>query len=96
MRSSCFNCGQGLPMDRYAIGVCQRCETTNNEAQQHHAAENPGASQSDILYAGRMAMQQHAIRPGSNYVDPRQFSADRRAGGGVDTRHRDERGNPTT
>jgi len=102
MRSSCLTCGQALPMDRYAIEVCQRCETTNLEAQQHFAAEHQKElaegtlGQSDILYAGRMAQAQHAIRPGSNYVDPRTFSASRRAGGGVDTRHRDERGNPTT
>jgi len=78
MRSTCSTCGQGLPMDRYVVETCQRCETTDIEAQQHHAAEHPGCPESDILYAGRMAKQQHAIRPSSNYVDPRAFSAARR------------------
>jgi hypothetical protein len=87
-------------MDRYAIEKCQRCETTNHEAQHHFTAEHSKEltegtlTQSDVLYAGRMAESQHAIRPGSNYVNPRDFSASRRRQGAVDNRLPGDRGNP--
>jgi hypothetical protein len=96
LTSSCANCGQAKATANYADPYCPRCTQADNEAQQGFAAENPTASLSDILYVGRMARQQFAIRPGSNYINPRDFSASRRAGGGVDNRLPGDRGNPTT
>ena len=84
MKSSCTNCGQPKPMSEWVQENCGRCTTANHEGQQHFAAEHEKEiaegkiSHSDILYAGRMAMGQYTIRPGSNYVDPRTFSGSRR------------------
>ena len=96
MTSSCANCGQAKQPGNYADPYCPACTTLDLEAQQGFAAENPTASLSDVLYAGRMARQQRAVRPGSNYIHPRDFSASRRAGGGVDNRLPGDRGNPTS
>jgi len=78
LSSSCQNCGAAKPVERYADPFCNTCSSVDTEAQQHFASEHPDALQSDILYAGRMARQARAMRPGSNYVDPRTFSASRR------------------
>lgn len=77
LTSSCRNCGQAKNPSNYADNFCPACTTLNNEAQQHFAVENPGSSLDAQLYAGRQAMQQRAIHPGSNYTDPRKFAASR-------------------
>jgi len=77
LTSTCRNCGGPKNPAEYANNVCGTCQTLNNEAQQHFAAENPAATADQLLYVGRMAMQQRAIHPGSNYTDPRTFGASR-------------------
>lgn len=96
LSSSCRNCGASKDMANWGDNFCPACTTVAKEAEQHFAAENPNAAESDILYAGRTAMGQRSMRPGSSYVDPRTFSAARRASGAVDNRLAGDRGNPTT
>jgi hypothetical protein len=70
----CSNCSgpkNGLDYNPH----CPDCTTIKREAEQHFAAENPGASESDILYAGRQALTQRAHHAHRNFVDPRAFSA---------------------
>jgi hypothetical protein len=77
LTSHCRNCGQAKNPSEYSLPQCSTCTTLNNEAQQHFAAENPEATPDQLLYVGRMAMQQRAIHPGSNYTDPRTFGGSR-------------------
>jgi hypothetical protein len=70
-----MNCGTTLPMQRYVGGTCEACETRYNEGYSAHATENPNSSESDRMYAGRMAMGSRSLRPSNNYINPREFSA---------------------
>lgn len=78
MTSHCQNCGAPKEPANFRDNYCPSCTQLDVEAQQHFAAENPNATQSDILYAGRQARLARAMRPGNNYMDPRNFSASRR------------------
>jgi hypothetical protein len=77
LTSHCQNCGASKDPSEYALNQCKACIALNNEAQQHFATENPTATPDQLAYVGRMAMQQRAIHPGANYMDPRKFSASR-------------------
>lgn len=72
MRSYCDACHG--PKENLQDYLCNKCNTTKTEAMQHFAAENPGATQSDILYAGRMALNSVRHHANRNFVDPRDFS----------------------
>jgi len=91
LTSHCGNCGGPKEPADYANPTCGPCRTLRTEAEQGFAAEHPGASQGDILYAGRMAMQARAIHPGANYMDPRKFSG---TNGMIPVPPQADRGNP--
>lgn len=74
LSSHCHNCGQSKNPAEYALNQCGTCTALNNEAQQHAKVENPALTNDQLLYIGRMAMQQRALHRGSSYMDPRQFS----------------------
>jgi hypothetical protein len=78
LSSSCRNCGQSKPVEQYGDDFCAACTTRFNEGFNASVAENKDAPNSTHLYNGRQAMSQRAIRAGSNYVNPRDFSASRR------------------
>jgi hypothetical protein len=63
-----------MGLDEIANTNCNACTTLQNEAMQGFAAEHPDASQSDILYAGRMALMSRGHTAHRNYTDPRGFS----------------------
>lgn len=77
LTATCGNCGRPKDPANYADTYCPSCSTTKKEAEQHFAAEHEGASESDILYAGRQALMQVAHHAHRNFVDPRGFSASR-------------------
>lgn len=77
LKSYCNNCGGSKEPANYSAINCAGCETLSKEAQQAFAAEHKDASESDILYAGRMALTQRAHHAHRNFLDPRQFSAGR-------------------
>lgn len=77
LTSHCRICGQSKNPSEYALNQCGACTTLKNETEQHYAAENPEATADQLAYVGRMAMQQRAIHPGSNYTDPRTFGGSR-------------------
>ena len=72
IRSYCANCFG--PKQNISDLFCTGCFTAANEAAQHFAAENPKASKSDALYAGRQALAQRGHHAHQNFVDPRTFS----------------------
>ena len=74
LTATCNNCGSPKEIANYGDIECPNCKTTRKEAEQHFAAENPKASESDILYAGRMAVLHRAHKAHKNFVDPRSFS----------------------
>lgn len=92
MTSTCSNCGATKDPAHYADNYCPTCTARMNEAAQHFAAENPNASQSDILYAGRQALLQRAHHAHRNFVDPRGFAAGR---GMIPIPPQTDRGSPT-
>jgi hypothetical protein len=79
LTSTCHNCGQSKEMREYANPFCSACTTLKNEAEQAFAAENAERlksgelANSDMLYAGRMALNQRAMHANKNYTDPRTF-----------------------
>jgi hypothetical protein len=75
MRSTCDACHK--PKNDLRAILCEECSTLRKEAEQHYAAENPNAAQSDILYAGRMVLNQVRHHANRNFVDPRDFSLSR-------------------
>lgn len=75
LTSHCRICGAPKEPADYASNECRGCSTLRTEAEQHFAAEHPGAGESDILYAGRQALNQRAHHAHRNFVDPRQHSA---------------------
>lgn len=75
LTTTCYTCHQPKA-DLRAVN-CPACTTTQLEAEQHFAAENPNAAESDILYAGRTALRQRAHHANRNFIDPRDFSAGR-------------------
>lgn len=77
LTATCGNCGQPKDPAHYASTFCPSCTTRKNEAEQHFAAENPEANESEILYAGRQALMQVAHHAHRNFTDPRGFSATR-------------------
>jgi len=77
MTSHCQICGNAKDPSEYAHNQCTACTNRGNEAQNAAKAENPELTPDQLLYIGRMAMQQRALHRGSSYVDPRQFSASR-------------------
>lgn len=77
MTSNCHTCGFPKEPANYADPYCPACTTLKREGEQHHAAENPNATESEILYAGRCALRQRAHHAHRNFVDPRGFGATR-------------------
>lgn len=89
---SCRVCGSPKEQADYAANECTACRTLKREAEQGFAAENPGASESDILYAGRLALNSRAHHAHRNFVDPRGFSS---VAGMIPIPPPTNRGNPT-
>ena len=77
LTATCRVCGSPKEPADYAASECPACRTLRREAEQHFAAENPNAGESDILYAGRAALNQRAHHAHRNFVDPRSFGATR-------------------
>ena len=75
LTATCLNCGSPKEPANYADTHCPGCTTRQREAEQHFAAENPGATEGAIIYAGRQALMQVAHHAHRNFVDPRGFSA---------------------
>lgn len=75
LTSYCRICGNSKPSSEYALDVCGACAEHRKQAESAFAAEHPKATSSDVLYAGRMALNQRAIGAHANFVDPRGFSA---------------------
>lgn len=90
LTASCHNCGAPKDPANYGDVNCPACTSLRKEAEQAFAAENPGVSESDILYAGRQALNQRAHHAHRNFIDPRNFSNTR----GVLIPPPDNRGNP--
>ena len=91
LTATCGNCGSPKEPAHYASIYCPRCTSIQHEAEQYCAAENPKASESDILYAGRSALRQVAHTAHRNFVDPRQFNS---ATGMILTPPENKRGTP--
>lgn len=72
IKSYCDACGEGK--ENITAQYCNRCASVRSEAMQGFAAEHPDASQSDILYVGRQALNQVRMHAHRNFVDPRDFS----------------------
>jgi hypothetical protein len=64
-------------MSEFAAPWCGTCDTAGKEGGKVYAAENPTASESEIMYAERMSRQARAHSVFANRVDPRDFSATR-------------------
>jgi len=77
LSSYCQTCGASKEPANYADNYCPACTSLRREAEQAFAAENPEASESDILYAGRQALSQRAHHANRNFTDPRAFSSGR-------------------
>lgn len=92
LTATCGNCGQPKSPNEYADPYCSTCTTSKREAEQHFAAEHPKAAESDIIYAGRRALQERAHHAHRNFVDPRDFS--RRSGMIPVPPQRGDRGGP--
>lgn len=75
MTLNCRICNN--PKEDVRANECNGCKTVRVEAEQHHAAENPKASEGEILYAGRAALNQRAHHAHRNFVDPRDFTVGR-------------------
>lgn len=75
LTSTCRICSG--PKTDYAANECENCTTIRSETRQYMRAEFPNASESDILYAERQALNQRAHHAHRNFVDPRGFSAAR-------------------
>lgn len=75
LTTNCNAC-YGPKEDLRAV-LCNTCKQISSEAEQHFAAENPGASEGSILYAGRMALNDRRHHAHRNYVDPRAHAAGR-------------------
>jgi uncharacterized Zn finger protein (UPF0148 family) len=73
LTASCRNCGFPKEPANYGDNFCPTCTTSRREAEQHFAAENPKASESDILYAGRQALMARAHHASRNFTDPRSW-----------------------
>ena len=71
---SCRICGNAKPPSEYSKDLCNECGRLRSQAENHYASEHPNAAQSDILYAGRQALNQRAHHAHRNFIDPRDFS----------------------
>lgn len=91
LTATCGNCGLAKDPRNYADNYCPECTRLRNEAEQHFAAENPQAAQSDVLYHGRQALLQRAHHANRNYTDPRAFAG---KSGMIPTPPQTDRGNP--
>lgn len=77
LSSYCHNCGAAKEPIDYSAPYCPACQSARSEAMQHFRAENPKATDSDVLHAGRAALGERAHHAHRNFVDPRGFSASR-------------------
>jgi len=77
LTATCFNCGAPKDRANYADTYCPNCTTVQREAEQGFAAEHPDALQSDVIRAGKIALNQRAHTTRSGYINPRDFSSTR-------------------
>jgi uncharacterized Zn finger protein (UPF0148 family) len=77
LTATCRNCGTPKDRANYGDNYCPTCTTVQREREQGFAAENPEASQSDIIRAGKTALAERAHTAHRNFVDPRAFSSTR-------------------
>jgi hypothetical protein len=64
-------------MAEFAAPWCSGCDTAGKAGGKTFSEANPDASESDIMYAERMARQARAHTAHRNFVDPRDFSSTR-------------------
>jgi hypothetical protein len=72
LTSTCRVCGNSK--SDFVATECANCQTIRTETRQYMKAEFPNASESDILYAERQALNQRAHHAHRNYIDPRDHS----------------------
>jgi hypothetical protein len=72
LTSSCFNCG--APKTDFVAERCPNCTTHYTTTMANYRKENPDASDSEVLYAGRTALMQLAHSANRNFLDPRLHS----------------------
>lgn len=74
LSSYCRVCGKThTDPKNYGLDHCPACETINLAAQKALKEANPDASTSDLLYAGRQAMQSGAHSARRTWINPRDF-----------------------
>lgn len=57
---------------------CIQCEETRKGAMQFHKEQNPTASESDLLYAGREAMNRRRTHPRQGFIPASDFQSERK------------------
>jgi len=75
LSSYCRNCGAPVSTTaEMSANHCNGCEEARKGALTAFAEQNPQASESDKLYAGRQALMQRAAHPRSGSISPRDFA----------------------
>lgn len=77
MTLTCRICGLPKQAANYADHECPDCMQAGATAMEDEAKANPNASQSDLLYARRVALNERSHHANRDFVDPRDFGAKR-------------------
>ena len=89
--ATCRVCGANKNPEDYSANECAACRTMKIGAETAFREANPEASESDVLYAGRVALNGRAHHAHRNFVDPRQHASVR---GMIPIPPQIDRGNP--
>lgn len=74
LTASCRICGKSKEPKDYAANECGDCQKLKSTAEAAFKEANPTAPDSDVLYAGRAALNARAHHAHKDFVDPRAFS----------------------
>jgi hypothetical protein len=72
LRDRCTRCQKAMPISTGEI--CPECSAYRDALLLDIKSKNPDATQDQLLYAARRAMEATGWHSRSNYTDPRTFS----------------------
>ena len=72
--STCNICYAAKTPSEYSSATCHSCSTHRDAAEKTFSTQNPLASESDILYVGRMSLEQRRASSQKKYISPSNFN----------------------